>query len=75
MLVVGRGKTVAQYELSDVEKRRVAEFRDDHDTPFFRWGRCNSYSLIFNHEGGIGLGVKIRCTCGAERDITDFDTW
>jgi hypothetical protein len=63
------------YKLTDLEQKRVNEFREDHDPPFFRWGRCNSYSLTFSHEGGIGVGVSVQCTCGARRDVTDVSCW
>lgn len=67
--------TINTYKLSELEQKNIAEFREDHDPPFFRFGRCGKYEVTFSHESGIGIGVKVKCSCGARRDVTDYSRW
>jgi hypothetical protein len=29
----------------------------------------------FSRRSGIGVSVKVRCTCGLELDVTDYENW
>lgn len=60
------------HELSDKEAKRIAEFRKEH------YVSCkNSGTFLFELSGtGIGEAISIKCpVCGAEENVTDYDTW
>lgn len=59
-------------ELSDKEAKRIAEFRKAH------YASCkNAGTFQFELAGtGIGEAISIKCpVCGAEENVTDYDTW
>ena len=48
------------------EKRQYQEFRKLHK---------DHHTRIRKIQTGIGIKIVIKCDCGAEKDITDYDTW
>ena len=60
------------HELSDKEAKSIAAFRKAH------YASCkNAGTYQFELTGtGIGEAISIRCpVCGAEENVTDYDTW
>lgn len=60
------------HELSDKEARCVAEFRRAH------YESCrNASTFVFELAGsGIGEAISIKCpVCGAEENVTDYESW
>ena len=64
------------FELDEDEAVRATEFMDAHET---KHGEClaaigGRYSFTFTPTG-VGTCVHIKCSCGEEKDVTDYDLW
>lgn len=74
-----------EFKLTDEEQARIAQWEADHDCKFRTdqfgiegeiyagaIGGTTEYIFI---PTGIGDICKVRCVCGAELDLTDYDNW
>lgn len=58
--------------MTDSEREKQQEFMQHH------YKTCNNAGQYLYELTGTGIGtvIKIKCpVCGAEEDITDYDTW
>lgn len=77
--------SLINFELSNADTDRIDEFERMHDCPL----RTNEYgiegeiyvgpiggNLTFSFTPtGLGVIAKVRCSCGAELDLTDYESW
>jgi hypothetical protein len=64
-----------KFELNDVELKRAEVFADTHKSCISRSTTSEKFQYTFI-PGGIGITVCIKCLiCGAEDNLTDFDSW
>ncbi len=61
-----------KFELSPEELARAKSWYRDH------LSNCPSSSKSITYcfaETGIGVAVRVECSCGDEEDVTDYDLW
>jgi len=64
-----------KFELNDIEEKEAQEFIKEHDCPIpMDSGYIRYFSYAFTPTG-IGNTIKIKCSCGTEKDITDVSCW
>jgi hypothetical protein len=65
------------YQMSEEEADLAAEFWDEHECRLrgkYRGATGGGNDIIFS-PCSIGVGVTVRCACGAEKDVTDYSSW
>lgn len=65
------------YSMSEEEADAAAEFWDEHECPLrgsYRGAIGGGNDIIFSPTS-IGTAVKVRCLCGAEKNVTDYGSW
>jgi len=78
-----RAERYGRFRLGEDEARRHREWLDAHrreahpdsfTDPF--WGGAIAGTETFSFTPtGLGCIVKARCFCGAEHDLTDYESW
>jgi hypothetical protein len=63
-----------QFETSELEQERIDKWIKKHKKKCYRSdaGRFVTYSFT---PRAIGTIVKVKCSCGKEKDVTDVDNW
>lgn len=65
---------IEQMALSIEEKKKLQHFFAEHK--IYCPDVKSHYSLSFSGEGGIGIGVYVKCNlCNRKKDITDYGRW
>jgi hypothetical protein len=64
------------FSIADTELEKAEKFIDAHEA---KHGRCRAaaggrYAYEFTPTG-IGTCVVIKCACGVNENVTDFDNW
>jgi hypothetical protein len=59
--------------LSAIEQRRVTKFVATHRARHYRMTNC-VFTLRFTPTG-VGLAIKVICSCKKKCDITDYESW
>jgi len=62
----------ASFALSPEESKRAKTWCKQHGKR--HQGRHNSWTYRFTCTG-VGTKVEVVCSCGAEKDVTDYEQW
>lgn len=63
------------FSLGDQDISRVNEWKAAHDCGLSYQGAIGGkYTYCFSPTN-LGIVVKVRCACGSEIDVTDYDSW
>lgn len=62
------------YWLNDIQEEKAKRWKEKHLNKHHnkKLDAVWSYKFSFN---GIGLSVTVKCLCGKEKDITDYNEW
>lgn len=60
--------------LNEKETDAYFNFYRNHKCRWWHFGK-RRIMVEFNFESGIGINVIVRCSCGVEKDITDYGCW
>jgi hypothetical protein len=58
------------YNMNEVEAERANKWKEEHR----KTCKIDIFSYIFEPTG-IGVGIDVKCKCGAKIDVTDIDSW
>ena len=70
-----------RFELTEEQEKRYEEWAETHECKYrtrgnFRYVGAIGGADTFEFTGtGLGIIQKVRCLCGAELDLTDYDMW
>ncbi len=72
------------FELDERQEERLAEFRDKHPCAILDHSRMpgvnmtgaigGQYTYLFTPTS-IGVVVRVKCACGAEIDLSNYEDW
>lgn len=62
------------FDLNEVEKSRAEEFKKIHKKCYRPTAIGGQFSYIFTPTS-VGTAVSIKCICGEQENITDYDIW
>ena len=60
-----------EFTIENFELQALDEWKTEHG----KHCRKRAYSYKFSRANGIGMAVSVECDCGANQDITDYDSW
>ena len=70
-----------KFELTEEQQKKYKEWADTHECPYrtqdeLRYvGAIGGADVFCFTPTGLGVITKVKCACGAEIDLTDYDLW
>ena len=72
--------SITQHELKSLhewrdEHNKVCPFYDDGTTAVSPMGAIGGRTTYSFTPTGLGVAVSVSCACGAEKNLTDYESW
>lgn len=70
-----------KFELTEEQQKKYKEWAATHECPYRTRGEWRYVGAIGGEDTfcftptGLGKIIKVKCACGAEIDLTDYDLW
>jgi succinate dehydrogenase/fumarate reductase flavoprotein subunit len=64
-----------KFEITEKQETMIAMFWKGHDCDFQKEMGMEAATTYCFTQTGIGVSVKVQCSCGATLDITDYESW
>ena len=66
-----------KFEMSKKSYKQYCDWSKEHDKkcPYLHTGAAGGRTSFCFTPTGIGIEIKVHCTCGANIDVTDTSEW